>query len=59
MNRDFTLGNCLFGADKHGYSGYGIGFNSRSQFLSSDGSRYKYVVIFGVDNSSSVHVAKV
>ena len=40
LNTDFTLGNCLFGAvkitkntdpDKYKYSGYGIGFDSRSQ----------------------------
>ena len=41
FNADFTLGNCLFGSvnltkntdlDKYKYSGYGIGFDSRSDF---------------------------
>ena len=41
FNKGFTLANCLFGAvkvtnsadpDKYKYSGYGIGFDSRSQF---------------------------
>ena len=40
LNTDFTLGNCLFGAvkitknadpDKYKYSGYGVGFDSRSE----------------------------
>ena len=39
LNIDFTTGNCLFGAvkltknadsDKYKYTGYGIGFHSRS-----------------------------
>ena len=34
LNTDFTLSNCLFGS----YSGYGIGFDSRSKFSLSDGS---------------------
>ena len=47
LNTDFALGNCLFGAvklsknddsDKYRYSGYGIGFDARSQVLWSDGS---------------------
>ena len=50
MAKRFTLGNCLFGPvkltknvdpDKHKYSGYSIGKN---------------VIIFGFDNSSSVHI---
>ena len=41
LNTDFTLNNCLFGSvkltknaepDKFGYSGYGIGFDSHSEF---------------------------
>ena len=41
LNRDFTLGYCLFGSkkltknvdlDKNGYSRYGIRFDVRSQF---------------------------
>ena len=47
LNTDFTLGNCLFGAvkltknadpDKYGYTGYGIGFDPRSQFSLPDGN---------------------
>ena len=42
LNIDFTLGNCLFGSakltknadlDKYNYTCYGIGFDSRSEFL--------------------------
>ena len=42
INNDHTLKNCLFGAvtltknadiGKHGYSGYGTGFDRRSYFL--------------------------
>ena len=42
--------------DKFKYSSNGVGFDSRSQFLWTDGSVEKNVIIFGVDNSSSVHV---
>ena len=65
LNTDFILGNCLFGAvklaknadtDKYKYSGYGIGFDSRSQFSWSDGSWNKNFIIFGADVSTSVHV---
>ena len=65
LNTDFTLGNCLLGAvkltkntdpGKYGYSAYGIGFNARSQFLWTDGSWGKNVVIFGADTSLCVHV---
>ena len=47
LNIDFTLVNCLFGSvestkntdpDKYKYSGYGIEFDSRSQFSFTDGS---------------------
>ena len=64
LNTDFRLGNCLFGAvkltkntdpDKWKYSGYGIGFDSRSEFLWSDRSYGENVIIFGVVNSSSAH----
>ena len=60
----FTIGNYLFGAvkltknadpDKRKYGSYGIGFDSRSQFSWTDGYVGKNVIIFGVDNSSSVH----
>ena len=56
-NVDFTLGNCLFGSakltknadlDKYKYTGYGIGFDFRSEFLFTDGS----YGIFGADMSS-------
>ena len=53
LNTDFTLGNCLFGSvkltknadlDKYKYTtGYGIGFDSRSEFLFTDGSYGKNV----------------
>ena len=64
-NTDFTLGNCLFGSvkltknadpDKYKYAGYSIGFDSRSEFLFTDGNYGKNVIIFGADMISSVHV---
>ena len=42
--------------DKCKYTGYGIGLDSRSEFLFTDGSYGKNVIIFGADMSSSVHV---
>ena len=42
--------------DKYKYSGYDIGFDSRSEFLFTDGSMGRNVIIFGADKSSSVHV---
>ena len=65
LNTNFTLGNCLFGSvkltknadlDKHKYTGYGIGFDSRSEFSFSDGSFAKSFIIFGAYMSSSVHI---
>ena len=65
LNTDFTLINCLFGSvkitenvnlDKYKYTGYGIGIDSRSEFLFTDGSYGKNVIIFGANRSSSVHV---
>ena len=65
LNIDFTLGNFLFGsirliknADlcKYKYTGYGIGFDPRSEFLFTDGSYGKNVNILGADMSSSMHV---
>ena len=59
----FTLGYYLFrtvklnknsGPDKHGYSGYGIGFDACLQFP-LNGELSKNVIIFGVDNSSLLH----
>ena len=38
------------------YTGYGIGFNLRSEFSLPDSSAGKNVIIFGVDMSSSVHM---
>ena len=63
-NTDFTLKDCLFGAveltknldpDKYNYSGYGIGFDSRSTFTHTDGSYGVNVIIFGWDLSNSSH----
>ena len=42
--------------DKYEYSGYGRGFESRPEFLFTDGSYWNNVIIFGADMSSSVHV---
>ena len=65
LSTGVTLGNCLFGSvkltknadlDKYKYTGYGIGFDSRSEFLFTDGSYGKIVTIFGADMTSSVHV---
>ena len=64
MNFDFTLKDCFFGgiklakiADpyKYMYSGYGIGFDSRSLFPLPNFDWDKNVIIFGVDVSWSVH----
>ena len=57
INTDFTLKDCLFRTvkltknvvpDKYKYSSYSIGFDSRSQFLLTDGSMGKCVINFGV-----------
>ena len=42
--------------DKYKYSGYNIGFDSRSEFSLPDGSMGTNVVIFRVDMSSFVHI---
>ena len=42
--------------DKYKYAGYGIGFDSRSEFLFTDGNYGTNVITFGADISSSVHV---
>ena len=42
--------------DKYSYSGYGIGLDSRSLFSFPNLDWHKNDVIFGVDNSSSVHI---
>ena len=68
LNANFTLVNCLFRSvklnknadiDKYKYSGYGIGFDSRSDFLFTVGSYGKNVIIFGADISSSVPRIKI
>ena len=60
-----TLENCLFGAvtlnknndiDKYGYSGYGIGFDRKSNFQFPSGGFGQNLIIFGVYMSSSAHV---
>ena len=65
LNSDFTLMDCLFGGvklaknadlDKYVCSGYGIGFDSRSEFSLPGGSVGKNVITFGVNMSSSVHI---
>ena len=65
LNSKFALLNCLFGAinlttiadpHKHSHSGYGIGFDKSETFSLSDNcGSGKNVIIFGEDNSSSVH----
>ena len=58
-----TPENCLFASvkltknpniDKHNYSGYGIGFDRKGEFLFGNGFGQN-VIIFGPDMSSSVH----
>ena len=65
LRTDFTLGNCLFGSvkltnnvdlDKYIYTVYGVGFDSRSEFLLPDGSMGENVIYFAADMSSSVHI---
>ena len=60
-----TLKNCLFGAvtltkntdiEKYVCSGYGIGFDRRSNFSFPGGHFSQNVLIFGVDMSSSAHI---
>ena len=61
----FLLNNCLFGSvkltknadrDKHKYSSYSIGYDSRSELLFTDRSMGKNVFLFGADMSSSVPI---
>ena len=42
--------------NKNKYSGYGIGFNLRSEFLLLDDSMGKNIIIFRVDMNSLVHI---
>ena len=67
MNADFNIKDCLLGAVKltknadpykYSYSGYGVGFDFSSHFSLAGFDWGKIVVIFGVDNSSSVHIDK-
>ena len=62
---DPTLENCLFGAvtlnknvniDQYGYSGYGIGFDRRSSYSFPGNGFGQNILIFGVDNSFSIHI---
>ena len=64
-NNDPTLKKCLFGAviltkntdiDKYRYSGYGIGFDRRSNFSFPGGGFSQNVLIFGLDMSYSSHI---
>ena len=41
--------------DKYKYSGYSIGFDSRSEFSFTDRGMRKNIIVFGVDMSSSMH----
>ena len=63
LNTYFTLRKRFFSSatltknaniDKHNYTGYSIGFDSRSEILLRDGRYGKNVIIFGADMSSSV-----
>ena len=65
LNTDFTLNNYLFGSvkltktadpDKYKCSGYDIEFYPCSEFLFTDGSMERDVIIFGADMCSPVHV---
>ena len=64
LSDDFNLEDCLFGAViltkkadpvKYSYSGYGTGFDSGSLFSYPNFDWGKNVIIFGVDDSSSVY----
>ena len=64
-NNDATLKNCLFSKvtlttntdiDRYGYSSYGAGFDRRSSFSFPSARFGRYVLIFGVDMSSSAHI---
>ena len=64
-NNDHTLKNCLFRAvtltknadiGKYGYSGYGIGFDRRSNFSFPGKGFGQNVLICGIDMSFSAHI---
>ena len=42
--------------DKYGYSGYGIGFDRRGNFLFPGGGYAQNVLIFGLDMSLTAHI---
>ena len=57
--------SCLFGSakltrnadlHKYRYSGYGIGFDSRSEISLPESNMGKNVIIFGADMNASVHI---
>ena len=65
VGTDFTFLNSLFNAakltknadpNKYSYSGFGVRFDVLGFFSLTNGSGLcKTIIIFGVDNSSSVH----
>ena len=64
INTDFALKDCLFGSvkiakdkdpDNYAYSGFVIGFDSKSPFNHSDGTDAHNVIIFCADSCQSVH----
>ena len=65
LNTDFTLNNCWFVSvkltknadpDRYKYVGYGIGFDSRSVFLFTDGNMGEKFIAFGADMNWSVQI---
>ena len=59
------MNSCLFrsvkltknaDADKYKFSGYGIGFDFRSEYSFTDESMRRNVITFRADMSSSVHI---
>ena len=63
LSTKFTLADCLLGAvklnkaadfDKYGFNGYSIGFDTHLNFSVYD-KLGKNIIIFGVENSLSVH----
>ena len=65
LDSDFTFKSCLFRGmklsknadpDKYVYSGYGIGFDTRIDFVLPDVSAGKNVITFEVDMSSWVYI---
>ena len=63
-NRDFTLGNCLFGAVKitkdvntshYKYSSYGIAYDHNGSYSFGNNNNSRNLIIFGCDISFSTH----